>query len=71
MNIRIRKSAVKDLTKVTPRQKQKIHQKILELKNFPQVSNVKKVTNKEHRIVYKFDYSSQMATIYSLKGHYF
>lgn len=27
--------------------------------------------NKEHRIVYKFDYSSQIVTIYSLKGHYY
>jgi toxin YoeB len=26
--------------------------------------------NKEHRIVYKFDYSSRIVTIYSLKGHY-
>ena len=26
--------------------------------------------NKGHRIIYKFDYSSQIATIYSLKGHY-
>jgi toxin YoeB len=26
--------------------------------------------NKEHRIIYKLDNSSQIATIYSLKGHY-
>jgi len=26
--------------------------------------------NKEHRIIYKLDYSSKIATIYSLKGHY-
>ncbi|MBW6536751.1 MAG: Txe/YoeB family addiction module toxin [Mariniphaga sp.] len=26
--------------------------------------------SKEHRIVYKFDYSSRIVTIYSLKGHY-
>lgn len=26
--------------------------------------------NKEHRIVYKFDYPSQIVTIFSLKGHY-
>ena len=47
MNIRIRKPAIKDLEKLTPLQKQKIHQKILDLKKFPQVSNVKKLTNFE------------------------
>jgi toxin YoeB len=26
--------------------------------------------NLEHRIIYKFDYPTQIATIYSLKGHY-
>ena len=26
--------------------------------------------NKDHRIIYKLDYSRHIATIYSLKGHY-
>ncbi|MBW6534868.1 MAG: type II toxin-antitoxin system RelE/ParE family toxin [Mariniphaga sp.] len=47
MNIRIRKSAIKDLRRITPDQKRKIHQKILTLKNFPNVSNVKKLTHFE------------------------
>jgi mRNA interferase RelE/StbE len=47
MNINIRKSAVRDLKKISPEQKHKIQSKILELKNFPEVSNVKKLTNFE------------------------
>jgi mRNA-degrading endonuclease RelE of RelBE toxin-antitoxin system len=35
MNINIRKSAIKDLKKISPEQKHKIHLKIRELKNFP------------------------------------
>ncbi|MCF8358245.1 MAG: Txe/YoeB family addiction module toxin [Prolixibacteraceae bacterium] len=26
--------------------------------------------NKEHRLIYKLDYTSNVATIFSLKGHY-
>jgi len=40
MNIKIRKSAIKDLKQLTNQQKQKIHKKILELKEFPQISKV-------------------------------
>lgn len=47
MNIKIRKSAIKDLKQLTNQQKQKIHKKILELKEFPQISNVKKLTQYE------------------------
>ena len=47
MNINLRKSAIKDLKKISPEHKHKIHSKILELKNFPKVSNVKKLTNFE------------------------
>jgi mRNA interferase RelE/StbE len=47
MNIKIRKSAIKDLKKILPRQKQKIHLKILGLKKFPNVNNIKKLTNFE------------------------
>lgn len=47
MNIRIRKSAIKDLKRISPEQKHKIHSKILELKNFPKIPNVKKLTNFE------------------------
>jgi len=47
MNIRIRKSAIKDLQKISPEQKNKIHQKILTLRDFPNVSNVKKLTSFE------------------------
>jgi mRNA interferase RelE/StbE len=47
MQIRIRKSAIKDLKRISPEHKQKIHSKILSLKNFPEVSNIKKLTNFE------------------------
>ncbi len=47
MNIRIRKSAIKDLQRISPRQSHKIHQKILALKDFPNVSNIRKLTNFE------------------------
>ena len=47
MKIRIRKSAIKDLKKIDQPHKQKIHSKILSLKDFPEVSNVKKLTNFE------------------------
>jgi mRNA interferase RelE/StbE len=47
MNINIRKSAIKDLSKIDNEQKQRIHAKILELTNFPDTANVKKLTNFE------------------------
>ena len=47
MKIEIRKSAIKDLKQISEPFKSKIHNKILELKNFPNVSNVKKLTNFE------------------------
>ena len=47
MNIQIRKSAIKDLQKISPEQKNKIHQKILTLRDFPNVSHVKKLTSLE------------------------
>jgi len=45
MNINIRKSAIKDSKAIAPKDKEKIYAKILELKNFPDVLNVKKLTN--------------------------
>ena len=47
MKINIRQSAIKDSKKITPKNKEKIYAKILELKNFPEVLNVKKLTNFE------------------------
>ncbi|MFO7683172.1 MAG: type II toxin-antitoxin system RelE/ParE family toxin [Chloroflexota bacterium] len=47
MNVNIRRSAIKDLSKIDNKQKQKIHAKILELENFPDIANVKKLTNFE------------------------
>ena len=47
MKIRIRKSAIKDLKRISPEYKKKIHLKILSLKNFPEVTNIKKLTNFE------------------------
>lgn len=45
MKIRIRKPAIKNLKKIDQSLKQSIHSKILLLKDFPEVSNVKKLTN--------------------------
>ena len=47
MKINIRKSAIKDLQKINSIDKKKIHSKILELKNFPNTSNIKKLTKFE------------------------
>jgi mRNA interferase RelE/StbE len=42
MQIEIRKSAIKDLKSISEPFKTKLHDKILELKNFPNLSNIKK-----------------------------
>ena len=47
MKIEIRKSAIKDLKPISEPYKTKIHNKILELKEFPNISNIKKLTNFE------------------------
>lgn len=47
MRIEIRKSAIKDLQKINEPFKNKLHEKIISLKNFPDVSNIKKLTNFE------------------------
>ncbi|MCI5128693.1 MAG: type II toxin-antitoxin system RelE/ParE family toxin [Candidatus Electrothrix sp. AUS3] len=47
MKINIRKSAIKDLKRISLNDRQKIHSKILILSKFPNISNVKKLTNFE------------------------
>ncbi len=47
MKVEIRKSAIKDLRHISEPFKSKIHDKILELKNFPNIQNIKKLTNFE------------------------
>ena len=47
MKIEIRKSAIKDLKNISEPFKNKIHNKILELKDFPNIQNIKKLTNFE------------------------
>lgn len=47
MQIEIRKSAIKDLKSINEPFKTKLHERILELKNFPNLSNIKKLTNFE------------------------
>ena len=47
MQIEIRKSAIKDLKQISEPFKTKIHNKILELKKFPNLQNIKKLTNFE------------------------
>ncbi len=47
MKINIRKSAIKDSKTIAQKDKERIYAKILELENFPDVLNVKKLTNFE------------------------
>ncbi len=47
MKIKIRKSAIKDLRKLDHEARNRLHNKILDLSNFPDVSNIKKLTNFE------------------------
>ncbi len=47
MKINIRKSAIRDLKKIDKNTKERIHSKITYLQNFPNVSNLKKLTNFE------------------------
>jgi len=47
MKIRLRKSAIKDLKRIDSVGKDKILSKIVKLKNFPKVSNIKKLTDFE------------------------
>jgi len=47
MKITIRQSAIKDLKKINEPFKSKIKKEILNLKNFPNVKNIKKLVNFE------------------------
>lgn len=47
MKIEIRKSAIKDLKQISEPFKTKIHNKVLELKDFPNIQNIKKLTSFE------------------------
>lgn len=47
MKIEIRPSAIKDLKKLDNVERKKIHEKVVELANFPDVRNIKKLTNFE------------------------
>lgn len=47
MKIRIRKSAIKDLHSINIREREIIHAKIIELEKFPNIQNIKKLTQFE------------------------
>lgn len=47
MHIRIRQSALKDLKRLQPKDREHINEKMAALANFPDVSNIKKLTNFE------------------------
>jgi len=47
MKIELRKSAIKDLKSISEPYKTKLHNKILELQKFPNIQNIKKLTNFE------------------------
>ena len=47
MKINIRKSAIKDLKNIPKDEKERIYNKIMELKNFPEIPNIKKLSNFE------------------------
>lgn len=44
MKINIRKSAIKDLKRIDTSDKERIHNSILELKNFPNIPSIKRLT---------------------------
>jgi len=47
VRVEIRKSAIKDLRKINPEVRNRLHGKIHSLSDFPDVSNIKKLTNFE------------------------
>jgi len=47
MKLKLRKSAVKDLKKIDHLARKRLHEKIKDLADFPEISNVKKLTNFE------------------------
>jgi len=47
MQINIRESAIKDLKKIDTQYRERIHNKIKTLKQFPEVANIKKLTDFE------------------------
>ncbi|MBF0258667.1 MAG: type II toxin-antitoxin system RelE/ParE family toxin [Desulfamplus sp.] len=47
MQINIRASAIRDLKKIDQQHKERIHNKIKSLKDFPDVANIKKLTDFE------------------------
>jgi len=47
MKIELRKSAIKDLKNISEPYKTKLHNKIIELQKFPNIQNIKKLTNFE------------------------
>ncbi len=47
MKIKIRKSAIKDLKKLDPDVRNRLHDKIESLAKFPEISNIKRLTNFE------------------------
>ena len=47
MKIELRKSAIKDLKSISEPYKTKLHTKISELQKFPNLQNIKKLTNFE------------------------
>ncbi|QEN05643.1 type II toxin-antitoxin system RelE/ParE family toxin [Thiospirochaeta perfilievii] len=53
MEIRIRKSAIKDLSKIDSKHATKIKKMILKLGDYPDVSNVRKLTNFEPAFRYR------------------
>ncbi|WP_456324719.1 type II toxin-antitoxin system RelE family toxin [Desulfonauticus submarinus] len=47
MKVKLRKSAIKDLKKIANKDKERLHMKIRDLENFPNIANCKKLTNFE------------------------
>ncbi|MBF0204299.1 MAG: type II toxin-antitoxin system RelE/ParE family toxin [Desulfamplus sp.] len=47
MQINIRESAIRDLKKIDQQHKERIHNRIKTLKNFPDIANIKKLTDFE------------------------
>ncbi len=74
MNVKLDEKAIKDLSKIDKKTAQKIFSKIEKLVDFPEVSNIKKLTNfnpsyrlrvGSYRVL--FDIENDILTVYRVK----
>ncbi len=76
MNIEIKKAAAKDIEKISEPFKTQIKNKILELSNYPSISNIKQLKNftptyrlrvNDYRVLFDVDIEKNIITIGRIK----